>query len=137
MMVRTIVSLLGQVFGWYPDTREFISTVHKDGRSELVKSRIPAVAWSCFLEGMNVRLFRELQSLKQNGKSFGAIDAVMLYRGNKKEKIVLLWNTAEGLYSVSYGKDRVLSYGDLDRAMQMFSLLLETRMNRRMLEAGT
>lgn len=137
MSTRVIVSLLGQIYGWDSETREFISSVQKDGRSEIVRSRVSAKVWNYFLSGMSVRLFRELRSVKEKGQEYGAIDAVMLYRGNKKEKIVLLWNTSEGLYSVSYGKDRVLNYGDLDRAMQMFSLLLETQMNRRMLEAGT
>ena len=136
-MIRTIVSLLGQIYGWDSETREFISSVQKDGRSEIVRSRVSAKAWNYFLSGMSVRLFRELQAVKESRREYGAIDAVMLYRGNKKEKIVLLWNTAEGLYSVSYGKDKVLSYEDLDRAMLMFSLILETRINRRMLEAGT
>lgn len=131
-MIRTIVSLLGQIYGWDSETREFISSVHKDGRSEIVRSRISAKVWNYFLSGMSIRLFRELCDVKEKGREHGAIDAVMLYRGNKKEKIVLLWNTAEGLYSVSYGKDRVLNYGDLDRAMLMFSLILETKMNERM-----
>jgi len=131
-MVRTIISLLGQIYGWDSETREFISSVQKDGRSELVRSRVSAKVWNYFLSGMSIRLFHELRRVKENGLQCGAIDAMILYRGNKKEKIVLLWNTAEDLYSVSYGKDRVLNYEDLDRAMQMFSLILETKMNERM-----
>lgn len=131
-MIRTIVSLLGQIYAWDSETREFISSIQKDGSSAIVRSRVSAKVWNYFLSGMSIRLFHELQAVKESRRECGAIDAVILYRGNKKEKIVLLWNTSEGLYSVSYGKDRVLNYGDLDRAMQMFSLLLETRMNERM-----
>lgn len=132
MNPRAILSLLGQAFVWDPETREYISTVQKDGSQSTVRSRIARKVWNYFLSGMSIRLFRELCDVKEKGREHGAIDAVMLYRGNKKEKIVLLWNTAEGLYSVSYGKDRVLNYGDLDRAMLMFSLILETKMNERM-----
>lgn len=128
---------MGQVFGWYPETKEFISTIQRDGRNEVVRSRISSKVWEWFLSGINVRLFQELQKIKNSGKDYGAIDAVMLYRGGKKEKIVLAWNSDEGLYTVSNGNGKDINYGDLDRAMLMFTLQLESLMKERMQVIGS
>ncbi len=137
MSTKVIVSLLGQIYGWDSETREFISSVQKDGRSEIVRSRLSANVWNYFLSGMNVRLFRELQGIKEKGRDFGAIDAVMFYRGGRKEKIILAWNMAEGLFTVSDGRGNDINYGELDRAMLMFSLSLETLMTKRMQALAT
>lgn len=136
MILRTIVSVMGQVFGWYPETREFISTVHKDGRSEVVRSRIPAKVWNYFLAGMNVRLLKELRNIKESANDKGDVEAVMIFRGGKIQRLKLCWNKIENVYTVGCDEGLDLTYGDLDRAMHMFSLRLETLMKKRMETLG-
>ena len=123
---------MGQVFGWYPETREFISTVHKDGRCEVVRSRVPAKVWNYYLAGINVKLFQEMKFIKESEQIAGDVEAVMMFRGGRIQRLKLCWDKEENTYTVGSGEKSDITYGDLDRAMLMFSLKLETLMKERM-----
>ena len=136
MILRTIVSVMGQVFGWYPETKEFISTVHKDGRCEVVRSRVSAKVWNYYLAGINVKLFQELKHIKESESSSGNVEAVMMFRGGRIQRLKLCWDKDESTYTVGSEEESGITYGDLDRAMLMFSLRLETLMKERMETLG-
>lgn len=135
MPVNVILYTLGELFGWKKESREFISTVNKDGESIPICSRISNKVWNHFLEGINVRLFRKLEDIKRSEKKCGSIEADMFYKGNKKQIIRLSWDMEAGAYLVEC-ETETISYGDLDRAMLMFSLKLETLMRDRMTATG-
>lgn len=132
MNPRAILSLLGQAFVWDPETREYISTVQKDGSQGTVRSRIARKVWNSFLDGINVLLFRALRDIKESQSPEGSIRAVMMFRAGRRVDILLSWKLEDDLYTVACGNSAPISYKDLDRAMQMFSLILETKMNERM-----
>lgn len=131
MPVNAILYILGELFGWQRESREFISTINKDGANTPIRSRISNKVWNHFLEGINVRLFRQLNEIKNTGKRNGSIEAVMFFKGNKKQTIRLVWDMDEGTYLVDSGAES-FEYGDLSRAMMMFSVRLETLMKERM-----
>ena len=132
MQVRTIVTVLGEVFGWYPAGREYISTIQRDGQRSVVRSRIPSKVWNYFLEGINVRLLREGESVR-TGEN---IEAVMLYRGGKIRRLSLISDAGGGVFTVALTGERDISYNDADRALQMFNLKLESLMKERMAANG-
>ena len=127
MYLRTIVSLLGEVYGWYPGEREYVSTVQKDGSRSIVRSRIPGNVWNYFLSGICVKLHRERDAVKNGEK----IEAVMLYRGGKVRRLCLIPDISGGTFTVTLTRERDISYEAADRAMQMFLLRLESLMKER------
>ncbi|MBE6714844.1 MAG: hypothetical protein E7575_06135 [Ruminococcaceae bacterium] len=136
MQLRTIVTLLGEVYGWYPAQREFISTIHNDGTRYTVRSRNQAKTWNAFIDGMARKLFEKLQKIKDSGQEAGIITAKIFYRGDPAAALLsLIWDNGRGEYKVEFSHhDSVTSrtFASIDRSMHGFFLKLWDIMKERM-----
>ncbi len=136
MQLRTIVTLLGEVYGWYPGKREFISTIHDDGTSFVVRSRNQAKTWDAFINGMARKLFEKLREIKDSGQEVGIVTAKIFYRGDPGAALLsLVWDNGHGEYKVNFnhhGTGSSHSFGTIDRAMLSFFWKLEDIMKERM-----